>query len=98
MSFRTHTGEVVDGSRLQEALDAVATWLVENTLAIRAEDCYADHITEAQKDEHLREGIDRAVRIRAGTEPWTFWLWQRVDTHLTGECVPFLAPVKGNQS
>lgn len=88
--FRTHTGEIVSGERLTAAMNAVADWKVENSHGIRREDCYADHVTEKTKEDSLARGLETAERIRNGTEPMGFWLWQLIDTELTGECIAFL--------
>lgn len=87
--FRTHTGEIVEGERLREALNAVADWYAENARAIRRDDHYAAHVTEARKDEALASGLEFAEQVRRG-EHCGFSVWQRVNTHLTGECVALL--------
>lgn len=89
-SFRTHTGELVTGERLALAANAVADWLAENARAIRREDAYAAHIPESVKSRALEKQLAQAERIRAGIEPIGFWLWQRINTELTGECIAFL--------
>lgn len=86
MNFRTHTGEIVEGERLISALAKVAADKRENAHALRAEDPYAAHVTEARKDEALREDLALADRIEAG-EVKSFATWQRVNEALTGECV-----------
>ena len=90
--FRTHTGEQVSGERLTAARAAVADFWERNARATYAEDEYAAHVSQETKDEALREGLERAERIRQGTEPMGFWLWQRVNAELTGECVPLFLP------
>lgn len=90
MNFRTHQGEVVKGKRLQAALNKVADFWAENAKAVRLEDAYADHVTEATKENILQQHLEQAERIRQGTEPMGFWLWQRVNEELTGECVAYL--------
>lgn len=89
MQFRTHTGEVIEGERLQAAIEKVADWYRDNSIAIRAEDCYADHVTEERKEEILEKGLAFAERVRAG-EITGFSVWQRINTELTGECVALL--------
>lgn len=90
MQFRTHTGEVVTGERLASALNAVADWYAENARAIRREDAYASHVTEETKERSLTEGLAFAEQVRRG-EVGGFSVWQRINTHLTGECVALLA-------
>lgn len=90
MNFRTHTGEIVEGARLREALEAVADWYAENARAIRREDTYAAHVTEARKDESLERGLAFAEEVRRG-KAMGFSVWQRVNLHLTGECIAFLS-------
>ena len=89
-SFRTHTGEMVTGERLASALNAVADWYAENARAIRREDTYASHVTEETKERLLTEGLAFAAQVRRG-EVGGFSVWQRINTHLTGECVALLA-------
>lgn len=89
LSFRTHTGEIVTGERLQAALETVANDWIQLCRDIRAEDAYADHVTEAEKAVYLSEGLAFAETIRAG-EVKSFATWQRINTALTGSCVAFL--------
>lgn len=89
-SFRTHTGEIITGERLTAALNTVANDWADNAHAIRAEDAYADHVTEAAKEHYLAEGLAFAEEIRRG-ETTGFTTWQRINTALTGECVALLA-------
>jgi len=49
MTFRTHTGETVTGARLQAARGQAANDGRELGRAIREENAYADHVTEAEK-------------------------------------------------
>lgn len=88
-TFRTHTGELVTGQRLTAALASVASDWVDLAHAIRREDAYASHVTEADKDSYLAADLALAERIRNG-EVKSFTIWQRVDTALTGECVALL--------
>lgn len=89
MQFRTHTGETVTGERLTAALNKVADWYAENARAIRKEDLYAGHVTEATKDAQLAKGLEFAEQVRRG-EARGFASWQRINTELTGECVALL--------
>jgi hypothetical protein len=91
--FRTHKGKLVTGERLVAAHHAVADHWAANARAIRQEDGYASHVTEAEKGRFMQEQLEQAERIRKGTERMGFWLWQRINTELTGECVPFLPGV-----
>ena len=87
--FRIHTGEIVRGRRLMDAFDAGADNRIKLANAIREEDAYAPHVTEQQKEDDMLDMLESAERIRAGTEKMGFWLWQLINTQLTGECVPF---------
>jgi hypothetical protein len=89
-SFRTHTGEIVTGERLQAALETVADDWIRLAHAIRKEDAYASHVTENDKDRYLAEGLVAAEEIRHG-DVNSFTVWQRIDTELTGECIALLA-------
>ena len=88
-SFRTHTGEIVTGSRLTEALNKVADDAAQLARDIRAEDAYASHVTDETKETALANGLEYAEKIRRG-EATGFTIWQRVNQALTGECVGFL--------
>lgn len=88
-TFRTHTGELVTGQRLAEALASVASDWADMARAIRQEDAYASHVTEADKDSYLADDLALAERIRDG-EVKSFTIWQRVNAALTGECVALL--------
>lgn len=89
-SFRTHTGEIVTGERLQAALNTVADDWACMAHAIRKEDAYADHVTEAQKETYLARDLEFAELIRNG-QTYGFTTWQRINTELTGQCVALLA-------
>lgn len=89
MQFRTHTGEIVTGQRLQDALDAVSLDYFINAFEIRKEDAYASHIAEKQKDEFLAKDIAFAQSIKTDGVTSTS-LWQSVNQKLTGECIALL--------
>ena len=89
MQFTTHTGEVITGTELQRALNQVAWFYETNAKAVRLEDPYADHVTEAQKDQNLADRFAYAESIRKG-EIGDLSAWQKVNTALTGECVALL--------
>jgi hypothetical protein len=89
MKFKTHTGEIVTGARLQDALNRVAQAWADNAKDVRTEDRYASHVAESEKDDYLREELDYAESIRQGNID-CFTIWQRVNAHLTGECVAYL--------
>ena len=80
---------MVQGERLQEALSAVADDWAALGYAIRREDAYASHVSEATKVNDLERFLSEADRIRQG-EVNSFTIWQRVNEKLTGECVALL--------
>jgi hypothetical protein len=88
---RTHTGETIKGARVIEAMKAVCNEWRELAQEIRVEDSYAKHITEAQKDEFLAQSIILADDLESGRINPTLTDWQRVNIHLTGDCVALLA-------
>jgi hypothetical protein len=45
---------------------------------------------EETKERRMTDQLNQANRIRSGLEPMGFWLWQRINTELTGECIAFL--------
>ena len=90
--FRTHTGEIVTGERLAAARRKVAEDWRAMAYAIREEDAYASHVTEAEKDEYLQRHLDFADRIEIGEpEAGGFTSWQRINQELTGECAGLFA-------
>lgn len=86
--MRNHRGEIIPEETLQAAMKKVAADVRESARIARTEK-YASHITEDQKDEFMQKKLDLADEIEAGTARG-FWLWQRVNTIVTGECVAFL--------
>lgn len=92
-AFKTHTGVNVPGPQFMAACKAVADDWRNLAHAIRKEDRYASHVTEARKEQALQDMLENAARIEAG-EIESFTIWQRINTKLTGECVGFLPPVK----
>ena len=89
MKFRTHTGEIIEGERLQIALNAVADDWRDIALRIHESGDYASHVTQERKDANLERDLAFAEEIRNGGR-FGFTIWQRVNTKLTGECVGFL--------
>jgi len=89
MNFKTHTGEIVTGERLTQALNEVANDWANLGRAIREENLYASHVTEEQKEENLMRDLAHAEEVRNG-EIKSFTIWQRVNEKLTGECVALL--------
>ena len=90
MQFRTHTGEIITGSRLDAALNAVADNWAALGQAMRTEDgVYAAHVSETEKDQELSGMLAQAEAIRQGNVD-NFAIWQRINTKITGECVALL--------
>ena len=89
-THRTHTGEIVTGERLTKAIKKVCDDWRENALAIRSDDQYASHITEAEKEEFLKRSLLLADDLESGRIHPTFTDWQRINIELTGECVALL--------
>jgi hypothetical protein len=87
--FRTHTGEIVTGQRLADAYKQVAADWRTLAHAIRKENAYAAHVTEATKEAAMQDMLIRADEIETG-DLRSFTVWQRVNTVLTGECVALL--------
>lgn len=88
--FATHTGEIVTGDRLKQALNVVADWYAENARATYAENAYANHVTQQEKERLLEDGLNHAEKVRAG-KVTSLTVWQRIDTELTGECIALLS-------
>lgn len=91
--FRTSDGRIISGHELANAFEKVADRKVKIAYAVRAENYWGSHVTEAQKDKRLAEDLAYAEITRSG-EVRDFGTWQAVNEELTGECVPFLPPSK----
>jgi|WetSurMetagenome_2_1015567.scaffolds.fasta_scaffold1673072_1 hypothetical protein len=89
MTFTTHNGRQVTGTELQAALDKVANDWAQLARDIRAEDAYAGHVSEFDKDMNMLNMVADAEKIRGGAVD-NFTIWQRVNTVLTGDCVALL--------
>ncbi len=88
--MRLHTGKILNETELANALKIVANDWRELAHAIKAENAYGSHITEAQKEQFLADGLRYADEIEKGLHNNNFTICQRVDTLLTGECIAFL--------
>lgn len=84
--FRTHTGEIVTGDRLQSALKTVADWRKNHAEYMLNYKGYPEHVTEAMKQDAYARGVAESEKIRAGNVS-NFTVWQRVNQELTSECV-----------
>jgi len=88
--MKTHDGKTVSAADLVRSRKAVAEWTRKNAIAIREEDDYAAHVSESSKNRFMLNQLNRASKIEKGTAVMSFCLWQRLNTFLTGECIPFL--------
>ena len=88
--MKLHTGKILTETELANALAIVANDLRKLAYAIKAENAYASHITEAEKEQFLDNDLAYANEVEKGLHNDNFTIWQRVDTLLTGECVAFL--------
>jgi len=52
---------------------------------------FADHVTQEDKQRYREKQLRMAEEIEAGKHDHNFTIWQRMNTYLTGECVPFLS-------
>lgn len=87
--FTTHTGELVTGERLSQALSRVADDWAALAHGIYREDAYADHVSEETKISDRDNMLVHAEEIRRG-EIKSMTIAQRVNTELTGVCVGIL--------
>ena len=88
--MKLHTGKILNETELANALKQVANDLRESAHAIKAENLYASHVTESEKLDALARNLKQADEVEKGLHNHTFWVWQRVDTLLTGECIALL--------
>lgn len=88
MEFTTHTKEVITGSKLEDAIQAVKRDMIAIAHAIKKEDAYASHVTEEQKEQNLIKSITYADNIH--NKLHNLSIWQKVNYKLTGECVGLL--------
>ena len=93
-TFTDHNGKTHSGKQLLAAIDSVCDERIALYHRIRVGDAYASHVTEAQKDEILRDNIDRMEQVRNGAKAdklgYKVWFLQLLDHKLTGECVALL--------
>lgn len=87
--FKTHKGDIVKGEMLQDALNHVADFFESNAISIRNSEDYAKHVTESEKNECLKKGLNLSKNIRAGYVE-SLATSQRLNTYLTGECIALL--------
>jgi len=95
MKFRTHTGEIVTGERLEKACHSVACWMEKNAQSVFDSDPYASHVTKEQKLKILHDNFDAAQNVKELKNLNNFTIWQRVNAELTGECVALFNNKKG---
>lgn len=81
----------LDSPEYIKAIIKVADDKRQNALAIYEENAYASHVTEETKLDCYNASMKLADDIENGDANHTFWLWQRVNTELTGKCVAFLS-------
>lgn len=89
-TFRTHTGEIIIGNRLNEVLNQLADEKISKAYRMRKEH-YATHVTEDQKDIFLMKNLNYAEQIRKGKHLDNLGVWQAINYILTGQCVPLLS-------
>ena len=91
LKFIAHDGRLFEGEILQNAINSVCNDMIESAHKCFKEDTYASHVTLERKEKLRDDAIAQAERIRNGEEKLTsFWLWQRINEKLTGECIAFL--------
>ena len=88
--MKTHKNKTVSQSDLIAARNHVADWKFNHAQASSVQDKFASLVDEETKDYLLCEGLDCAEEIREGKRDHEFWVWQRLNTFLTGECVALL--------
>ena len=87
-SFTTHLGDVVSGKELRQALHHVAEEFKGYAYAIYDQDPYASHVSEDTKQLYLVRDVLEAEHIKTGASLHNFTIAQRVNTYLTGDCIP----------
>jgi len=88
--FKASTGEVFRGERLNRALQNIAKDIRKNALeTYNNPESYPDHVSQAIKDNLLKESQYRAYKISYGMIDNLTDL-QLLNTELTGNCVPLL--------
>jgi len=73
-----------------EARQKTAEFFRNNSLAIRKKDSYADHITEEQKENYLKEDLEWADAIERGDQDHNLTVAQRMHYYMTGKTVAIL--------
>lgn len=79
---------------IQTARGTVADWWEANVQSIRKKDPYASHVTESEKDELLRKGLEFSKQIREGKQDRCFTVAQRIHFVLTGESPALLGSMQ----
>jgi hypothetical protein len=83
-------GKILTKDDLNKALKQVSKDIIENAIAVRKEDLYADHITEDQKDKYLKDCIEYAKEVLEGKHNSNFTIWQRVNYIFTWDSIALL--------
>ncbi len=91
-TFRTHTGEIVTGQRLQDALIEVGNDWAQIGIQAKAKnyDDWPAHVSDEVKQEFTDKHIRHGEEIKRGEGCDNFTIWQRINNVLTGECVALL--------
>jgi hypothetical protein len=91
----TSNKEVVTGERLQEAREHASQINLRHAKSIRdGKVTFASHVTNERMITIAEKEEQHAKEIIEGIHDNNFTIWQRMNTFLTGECVPFLPPPK----
>jgi hypothetical protein len=74
----------------QQARRLAAAHYIRNARAIRREDAYASHVTDAIKDGVLKEQIETAREIVLGKHDHAFWCGQLIEYKTNGNSIALL--------
>ena len=90
--FTTHSGKKYKAQDRDyiSAIKKVADDCRKNAKAILDENHYASHVSQEVKNENYQAAMKHADEIESGNAKKTLWLWQRLNTELTGVCVALL--------
>lgn len=89
-TFITSEKQIFKVSELANVLSEIATEAENRAKSKRLGTSYASHVTEERKEQIYQKELILAEEIRQGEHLHCFWLWQRVNTKITGQCVALL--------
>ncbi len=76
---------------INQARQLVVNDYINNMNKEKEEDLFAPHVTEDMKKEYFDKRASLIENIRLGNLDTNFTVWQRMNTYMTGKCVPLFS-------